>query len=90
MSKKFKVNVIAHQLKGKKIAKYGDVISESELTTDSKTLLKQGFIIEVESDDTAIDAEAKKVADAEVKKVADADPVNDAAKKLQAKTNKSN
>lgn len=48
---KFKIIVIAHQLKGKKIAKANDIVEESELTSDSKDLVKKGFIVPVEDTD---------------------------------------
>lgn len=95
MAKNFKVNVLAHQLKGKKIAKYGEMVSESELTSNSKDLLEKGFIVEVSEEEKAKEAatlkecQAKAKADAEAKAKADADvspAAKEAAEKLKAKT----
>jgi hypothetical protein len=43
----FKVLVISHSLKQNKIAKSGDVVSESQLTCPASELIEAGFIKEV-------------------------------------------
>lgn len=42
----YKISVIAHQLKGQKVAEYGTIVSEKELNGNAKDLLKKGFIVE--------------------------------------------
>ncbi|MCM8906830.1 hypothetical protein [Tenacibaculum finnmarkense] len=73
---KFKINVIAHQLKGKKIAKFGEVVDESELTSDSSILVSNGYIVPV--DDTPEEIEAAKLAKEAAKK--EQQEIDDAAK----------
>jgi len=41
---KYKILVIAHQLKNKVIAKYGDVVDETQLMGNAPQLEKEGFI----------------------------------------------
>ena len=48
--KNFQVLVIAHCLKGNKIAKSGDIVSESQLTSPAFELIEAGFIKEVVQD----------------------------------------
>lgn len=43
----FKILVIAHSLKQNKIAKYGETVSESQLTSPASELIEAGFIKEV-------------------------------------------
>ena len=43
---KYRINVVGHQLKGKIIAKGGDVVDESQLQGNAAELLRQGFIVE--------------------------------------------
>jgi len=45
--RKFKVLVIAHSLKNNKVAKYGEPVSESQLTSPASELIEAGFIQEV-------------------------------------------
>lgn len=83
MAKKYKIQVIAHQLKGKVVAKFGDVVDESQLTKDAKSLVKAGFIKSVskkeqDAADAKADADAKAKADAKT-------PEEIAAEKLAAK-----
>ena len=40
----YKIMVIAHQLKHKVIAKYGEVVDESQFLGNAKQLEKEGFI----------------------------------------------
>jgi hypothetical protein len=51
----YKVIVLAHALKGNRVAKFGDVVSESELNGNAVDLVKYGFLEKVEG----ADAEAK-------------------------------
>ena len=44
----YKILVIAHQLKHKVIAKYGDVVDETQLMGNAYELVKEGFIELVE------------------------------------------
>tara|TARA_R110002012_G_scaffold321727_1_gene551001 strand:- start:25581 stop:26015 length:435 start_codon:yes stop_codon:yes gene_type:complete len=41
----YKINVIAHQLKGQKVADFGTIVSEKELNGNVKDLLEKGFIV---------------------------------------------
>jgi len=41
----YKVNVIAHALKGNRVAYHGDVVSEKDLNGNAADLLKQRFIV---------------------------------------------
>jgi len=43
----FKILVIAHSLKQNKIAKFGETVSESQLTSPAIELIEAGFIEEV-------------------------------------------
>lgn len=49
--KKFKILVIAHSLKQNKVAKYGDVVFENQLTGPASELIEAGFIEEVLGED---------------------------------------
>ena len=85
MSKSYKINVIAHQLKGKKIAKHGEIVSESELTSDAGKLVKAGFIVEVSAkEQNALLKAAADAAKAAADKAA-ADAAKAAAEKLKNK-----
>ena len=54
---KFRVKVIAHCVKNNKIAKYGDVIDESQLNSSAYELVNAGFIEEVKAEESANDLE---------------------------------
>lgn len=41
---KYKVMVIAHCLQNNKIAKFGDIVDESQLTSPAQELVNSGFI----------------------------------------------
>jgi len=41
---KYKILVIQHCLKNNKIAKFGEIVDESQLTSSSFDLVQQGFI----------------------------------------------
>lgn len=45
--RKFKVLVIAHQLKNKVIAKTNDIVDENQLLGNADELVKAGFVEEV-------------------------------------------
>jgi|NOAtaT_7_FD_contig_31_7807589_length_652_multi_3_in_0_out_0_1 hypothetical protein len=55
--RKFKIKTIKHQLKNNVIAKYGDVVAESQLKYNVSELIKDGFIEEFEVEETAKDSE---------------------------------
>ncbi len=54
---KFRVKVIAHCVKNNKIAKYGDVIDESQLNSSAYELVNAGFIEEVKAEESVEDLE---------------------------------
>lgn len=61
---KYKILVIAHALKNNVVAHFGDVVDETQLTTNAAELVKQGFIglsdgVEEDSDDNLDDEAAK-------------------------------
>jgi len=45
--RKFQIIPISHSLKGNKIAKSGEIVSESQLTSPASELIEAGFIKEV-------------------------------------------
>ena len=57
--RKFKVKVIQISLKNNKLAKAGDVVSESELQRNAAELVKGKFIVEVGNSDAKAKEEAK-------------------------------
>lgn len=61
-NKNYKVNVIAHQLKNKVIAKFGAVVNSSQLTSSSEELLAKGFIIELSKKEHEAIKKAEKIA----------------------------
>lgn len=65
--KQYRIKVIAHCIKNNKIAKYNDVVSESQLTGPAYELVNQGFIEEVEPTELEVKAEEVK-AEAPAKK----------------------
>jgi len=46
---KYKIAVIGHLLKNNKVAKFGEEVDESQLTSPAKDLVKAGFITEIEA-----------------------------------------
>ena len=54
---KFRAKVIAHCVKNNKIAKYGDVIDESQLNSSAYELVNAGFIEEVKAEESVEDLE---------------------------------
>lgn len=51
--RKFLVNVIGHQLKGKVVAPFGTEVDESQLMGNADALVDAGFLKEVKSDKKA-------------------------------------
>ena len=71
---KYKILVIAHCLKNNVVAKCGDVVEESQLTSPADELVEAGFIEEVKlSNKEKAAAEAKSKAEAEAKAKAEKD-----------------
>ena len=67
---KYKILVIAHCLKNNVVAKCGDVVEESQLTSPADELVEAGFIEEVKlsnKEKAAAAAEAKAEKDSEAK-----------------------
>ena len=65
---KYKILVIAHCLKNNVVAKYGEVVEESQLTSPADELVEAGFIEEVKlSNKEKAAAEAKAEKDSEAK-----------------------
>ena len=52
---KYKILVIEHCLKNNVVAKYGEIVEESQLTSPADELVEAGFIAEV-----SVEAEEKK------------------------------
>lgn len=48
---KYKVKTLAMTVKNNRIAKNGEFVDDSELTTNPSLLIEEGYIEEVESDD---------------------------------------
>lgn len=48
---KYKVITIAMAVKNNRIAKFGETVDDSELTTNPSALIEEGFLEEVTSDD---------------------------------------
>jgi len=44
---KYKIAVIGHLLKNNKVAKFGEIVDESQLTSPANGLVKEGFITEI-------------------------------------------
>ena len=79
---KYKILVIAHCLKNNVVAKCGDVVEESQLTSPADELVESGFIEEVKlSNKEKAAAEAKAKADAESQKKAEAKAEKDSEAK---------
>lgn len=81
---KYKILVIAHCLKNNVVAKCGDVVEESQLTSPADELVEAGFIEEVKlsnKEKAAAAAEAKAEADAESQKKAEAKAEKDSEAK---------
>jgi len=71
---KYKILVIAHCLKNNVVAKFGEIVEESQLTSPADELVEAGFIEEVKlSNKEKVAAEAKAKAEAEVKAKAEKD-----------------
>lgn len=48
--KKYQILVIGHQLKNQEIAKYPDIVDESQLNGNADELVKAGFVREVKAE----------------------------------------
>lgn len=48
--KKYQILVIGHQLKNQEIAKYPDIVDESQLNGNADELVKAGFVKEVKAE----------------------------------------
>ncbi|AIX11878.1 hypothetical protein [Flavobacterium phage V157] len=48
--KKYQILVLAYQLKNQEIAKYPDVVDESQLNGNADELVKAGFVREVKAE----------------------------------------
>ena len=80
----YKVIVLAHALKGNKVAKFGDKVSEEQLNGNAKDLVKAGYIEKLSKKELdKIKAAEKAKADAVEKAQKDAEEKAkaDAAKK---------
>ena len=65
---KYKILVIEHCLKNNVVAKYGEIVEESQLTSPADELVEAGFIEEVKlSNKEKAAAEAKAEKDSEAK-----------------------
>lgn len=50
--RKFKIVVIAHQLKNNVVAKTNEIVDESQLLGNADELVKAGFVVEVKEEDS--------------------------------------
>lgn len=74
---KYKVLVIGLSLKNNKVAKFGDLVEESQLTSSVDELIKGNFIEEVKEVD---EVETDEVLDLEVKEVEEVKPKKNSKK----------
>ena len=72
MAEFYKINVLAHQLKNKVVAKHGEIVEDSQLTDTAKNLLAKGFIKKLDAKEVKAHKEAAKKAAAEAKAKVDA------------------
>ena len=56
---KYKIAVIGHLLKNNKVAKFGEEVDESQLTSPAKDLVKEGFITEIEAKEVEVEVEVE-------------------------------
>lgn len=63
----YKVITLAMAVKNNRIASFGETVDDSELTTNPSKLIKEGFIKEIESEESSEKSEEKK-ADKKAKK----------------------
>lgn len=63
---KFKVNVISLSLTGNKIAKFGEIVEAIQLNSNAEQLVKDGFILPLESKKETEKSKDVEVKDAEV------------------------
>lgn len=58
--RKFKIVVIAHQLKNNVVAKTNEIVDESQLLGNADELVKAGFVVEVKDSEKSVkDIEVK-------------------------------
>lgn len=74
---KYKVLVIGLSLKNNKVAKFGDLVEESQLTSSVDELIKGNFIEEVKEVE---EVETDEVLDLEVKEVEEVKPKKNSKK----------
>lgn len=74
---KYKVLVIGLSLKKNKVAKFGDLVEESQLTSSVDELIRGNFIEEVKAVD---EVETDEVLDLEVKEVEEVKPKKNSKK----------
>ena len=79
--RKFSILVIGHQLKNKVVAKFGDVVDESQLLGNADELVKAGFVEEIEVKDEKSEAKKETEKPVEEIEVKDAKEVVSKAKK---------
>ena len=66
--RKFKILVLGHQLKNQVIAKYPDVVDESQLDGNADELVKAGFVEEVKAEKATEEIEVKKAEEVKAEK----------------------
>jgi len=80
--RKFQVLPIAHSLKNNKVAKSGEIVSESQLTSPADELVSAGFLKEVFDTEEVVDKKEEIIVDKiEVKS-------EEVAEKVSPKNNK--
>jgi len=62
---KYKVVVIQQSLRNNKVAKFGEIVEESQLPSPAKELIEKGFIVSYESEKAKAKAEAEAEAKAD-------------------------
>ena len=66
---KYKVVVIQQSLKNNKVAKFGEIVEESQLPSPAKELIEKGFIVSYETEtETETETENIEVVSETVKK----------------------
>ncbi|WP_197062606.1 hypothetical protein [Muricauda sp. MAR_2010_75] len=85
----YKINVIAHMLKGDKIAKAGELVSEEQLAGNVKTLLNEGYIVQASKKEVEEWKKSKSSVEAAKKKEEEAKKAEaEAAKKKEEEAKK--
>lgn len=87
---KYKVVVIQQSLRNNKVAKFGEIVEESQLPSPAKELIEKGFIVSYESESEKAKADAaekQRLADEKAKADAEKENVNlDAESETNAET----